>query len=179
MHQFVDLTVLIVNYNTAHLLEKCIGDLRASAVNINLQICILDNASRDTSINVLKNNFPNCDLFFNQTNVGFGRANNQLLAHAHGKYILLLNTDAFVAPDSLSKTIAYMDENSDCGVLGVRLVGRDETLQPSCRYFPTPINVFLSRSGLTRFFPSVRSIDDMTWNHDAVRDCDWIPGCYY
>jgi N-acetylglucosaminyl-diphospho-decaprenol L-rhamnosyltransferase len=175
----VDLTVLIVNYNTAHLLEKCVGDLRASALELDVQIFLLDNASRDDSVTVLKSKFSDCVVKLNSANVGFGRANNQLLDEAKGKYILLLNTDAFVAVDSLSKTIAYMDETPECGVLGVRLVGRDGELQPSCRFFPTPWNVFLSRTGLGRFFPSTRSIDDMTWGHDAVRDCDWVPGCYY
>jgi N-acetylglucosaminyl-diphospho-decaprenol L-rhamnosyltransferase len=175
----VDLTALIINYNTAHLIEKCVGDLRASARGLELQICILDNASRDDSVAVLNSKFSDCVVKLNDGNVGFGRANNQLLDEAIGKYILLLNTDAFVAVDSLTKTIAYMDENPECGVLGVRLVGRDGDLQPSCRYFPTPWNVFLSRTGLGGFFPSVRPIDDMTWSHDTVRDCDWVPGCYY
>jgi N-acetylglucosaminyl-diphospho-decaprenol L-rhamnosyltransferase len=175
----VDLTALIVNYNTAHLLEKCVGDLRASALGLNLQICVLDNASRDDSVAVLNSKFSDCVIKINDSNVGFGRANNQLLEGAVGKYILLLNTDAFVAVDSLTKTIAYMDGNPECGVLGVRLVGREGDLQPSCRYFPTPWNVFLSRTGLARFFPSTRSIDDMSWAHDAVRECDWVPGCYY
>jgi N-acetylglucosaminyl-diphospho-decaprenol L-rhamnosyltransferase len=175
----MDLTALIVNYNTAHLLEKCVGDLRASALGLNLQIFVLDNASRDDSVAVLNSKFSDCVIKINDSNVGFGRANNQLLEGAMGKYILLLNTDAFVAVDSLTKTIAYMDGNPECGVLGVRLVGREGDLQPSCRYFPTPWNVFLSRTGLARFFPSTRSIDDMTWAHDTVRDCDWVPGCYY
>jgi N-acetylglucosaminyl-diphospho-decaprenol L-rhamnosyltransferase len=175
----VDLTALIVNYNTAHLLERCVDHLRASAHGHKLQICILDNASRDNSVAQLISDFSDCDLIFNASNVGFGRANNQMLQSVKGKYILLLNTDAFVALDSLQKTIAYMDTDPECGVLGVRLVGRDGELQPSCRYFPTPFNVFLSRTGLGRFFPFVRSVDDLSWNHDAVRDCDWVPGCYY
>jgi N-acetylglucosaminyl-diphospho-decaprenol L-rhamnosyltransferase len=156
-----------------------VDDLRASAIGMDLQICILDNASRDASVAQLSSDFSNCDLTFNTSNVGFGRANNQMLAGAKGKYILLLNTDAFVATESLPNTVNYMDANPDCGVLGVRLIGRDGELQPSCRYFPTPLNVFLSRSGLGRFFPSVRSVDDMSWGHDTVRDCDWVPGCYY
>lgn len=175
----MDLTALIVNYNTAHLLEKCVGDLRASAHHLKVQICLLDNASRDDSVNVLQTKFSDCFLKLNSVNVGFGRANNQLLDEVKGKYILLLNTDAFVASDSLVKTIAYMNENSECGVLGVRLVGRDGELQPSCRFFPTPWNVFLRRVGLERFFPATRPIDDMNWGHDAVRECDWVPGCYY
>jgi N-acetylglucosaminyl-diphospho-decaprenol L-rhamnosyltransferase len=175
----VDVTALIVNYNTAHLIDKCVADLRASAGSLDLQICILDNASRDVSVELLNSKFSDCELILNEANVGFGRANNQLLQCATGKYILLLNTDAFVALDSLSKTVAYMNENPDCGVLGVRLVGSDGELQPSCRYFPTPVNVFLSRTGLGRFFPNSQAIDEMNWDHLVARDCDWVPGCYY
>ena len=66
-----------------------------------------------------------------------------------------------------------------CGVLGVKLVGEDGSLQPSCRYFPTPWNVFLASTGLQRFFPRTRLVDDMSWDHASVRECDWVPGCYY
>jgi GT2 family glycosyltransferase len=59
------------------------------------------------------------------------------------------------------------------------LEGREGDLQPSCRFFPTPLNVFLSRTGLERFFPVVKRVDDMAWDHASVRECDWVPGCYY
>jgi GT2 family glycosyltransferase len=72
-----------------------------------------------------------------------------------------------------------MDAHPRCGVLGVKLVDRDGVLQPSCRYFPTPLNIFLSATGLTRLFPGVRLVDDMAWDHASVRACDWVPGCYY
>jgi GT2 family glycosyltransferase len=72
-----------------------------------------------------------------------------------------------------------MDSHPSCGVLGVKLVGEDGSLQPSCRYFPTPWNVFLASTGLKRFFPGVRLVDDMSWDHASVRECDWVPGCYY
>jgi GT2 family glycosyltransferase len=64
-------------------------------------------------------------------------------------------------------------------VLGVRLVGRDGTQQPSCRYFPTPLNLFLMRTGLARWVPWVRGVDDPRWNPAVDADCDWVPGCYY
>jgi N-acetylglucosaminyl-diphospho-decaprenol L-rhamnosyltransferase len=73
----------------------------------------------------------------------------------------------------------FMEVNPCCGVLGVKLVGRDGALQPSCRYFPTPWNVFLAKTGLQRLFPGTRLVDDMTWDHASVRECDWVPGCYY
>jgi GT2 family glycosyltransferase len=123
--------------------------------------------------------FPNDTLIINTINVGFGRANNQALVFAKGRYILLLNTDAFVAADTLLKTVAYMDAHLKCGILGVRLEGRKGELQPCARYFPTPLNQFLQRTGLYKFFKFVRMVDDMTWDHASVRHCDWVVGCYY
>ena len=140
---------------------------------------VVDNASSDGSVEVLKSQYPNVELIANQTNVGFARANNQALPRLRGRYVLLLNTDAFVSPDTLSKTVSFMDANSKCGVLGVKLVGRDGSLQPSCRYFPTPWNLFLASTGVARFFPRARLVDDMSWDHKSVRECDWVPGCYY
>ena len=174
-----DVTVIIVSYNTADLLQKSIDLLRASAGGLALQVSIVDNASRDDSVAIVRELYPEFDFIANTCNVGFGRANNQMLATARGRYVLLLNTDAFVAPQTLEKTVAFMDEHPDCGVLGVRLEGRDQVLQPSCRYFPTPWNIFLNRTGLQRVFGSVQMVDDMKWDHRSVRECDWVPGCYY
>ena len=175
----MDLTAIIVNYNTGYLLDKSIGALRAASAGFQLQVVVVDNASRDDSLHVLREKFSDCDIVESPQNVGFGRANNQALSLARGRYMLLLNTDAFVALDTLHKTLAYMEANPQCGVLGVKLVGRDGVLQPSCRYFPTPWNVFLARAGLGRFFPGSRLVDDMRWDHASVRECDWVPGCYY
>ena len=170
---------MIVNYNTAHLLKEMWDALMASQGSLKLQTIIVDNASRDDSVAAIGRDCPGAQLILNAQNVGFGRANNQALAAGTtGRYLLLLNTDAFVAPDTLTRTVEFMDANPDCGVLGVRLVGRDGELQPSCRYFPTPWNVFLNRTGLARFFPRVRMIDEMDWDHASVRECDWVPGCY-
>ena len=176
---YVDVSVVVVNYNTAHLLHEMRDALNRSQGSLTLQTIIIDNASRDESAEVLRRDFSDAELIFNTRNVGFGRANNQALPLVTGRYVLLLNTDAFVSPDTLTKTVAYMDAHSDAGILGVRLVGRDGVLQPSCRYFPTPWNVFLNRTGLHRFFPGVRMVDDMSWDHASVRECDWVPGCYY
>ncbi len=130
-----DVSVIVVNYNTAHLLHRMWDALQGSRGDLRLQIIVVDNASRDDSVAMLQSDFGEAQLIVNKTNVGFGRANNQGLALATGRYVLLLNTDAFVAPDTLGKTVAYMDAHAECGVLGVRLVGSDGELQPSCRYF--------------------------------------------
>lgn len=175
----VDVSVVIVNYNTAGLLRPCLDALAAGAAGLRLQTIIIDNASRDDSAEVLRRDYSDCELIFNPVNVGFGRANNQALERVRGRHVLLLNTDAFVAVDTLPRTVAYLDEHPDCGLVGVRLEGRDGHLQPSARFFPTPWNEFLTGTGLERFFPGTQRVDDMAWDHATVRECDWVPGCYY
>jgi N-acetylglucosaminyl-diphospho-decaprenol L-rhamnosyltransferase len=174
-----DLSVVVVSYNTVHLLDQMFAALNAARGKLRLQIIVVDNASHDGSAAFLRAKYRDIELIENSVNVGFGRANNQAIIRATGRYILLLNTDAFVARDTLSKTIEYMDGHLRCGVLGVRLVGPDGSLQPSCRYFPTPWNVFLKSTGLEILSPNTRLVDDMSWRHDSVRECDWVPGCFY
>jgi N-acetylglucosaminyl-diphospho-decaprenol L-rhamnosyltransferase len=174
-----DISVVVVNYNTGHLLGELFAALEVSRGALKLQVIVIDNASRDASVDILRTKYPNVELIENRTNVGFGRANNQALPCIRGRYVLLLNTDAFMAPDTLQTTLDFMDAHPRCGVLGVKLVGRDGALQPSCRYFPTPWNVFLASTGLKRFFPGARLVDDMSWDHASLRECDWVPGCYY
>jgi N-acetylglucosaminyl-diphospho-decaprenol L-rhamnosyltransferase len=174
-----DITSILVSYNTSPLLGRLFAALDAARGMLRLQIIIVDNASRDDSVAILRSHHPDVELIENQTNVGFGRANNQALPLVRGRYVLLLNTDAFVSPDTLQKTVNFMDATPRCGVVGVKLVGPDGSLQPSCRYFPTPWNSFLVTSGLFRFFSSVRLVDDLSWDHATIRECDWVPGCYY
>jgi N-acetylglucosaminyl-diphospho-decaprenol L-rhamnosyltransferase len=174
-----DVSVILVNYNGAHLFDRLFDALDAAQEGLKCQIIVVDNASRDGSVEILHAKCPRAELIENKVNVGFGRANNQALPYARGRYVLLLNTDAFVARDTLRKTIEFMDAHPRCGIVGVKLVGSDGSLQPSCRFFPTPWNIFLASTGLKRFFPGARLVDDMSWDHDSVRECDWVPGCYY
>ncbi len=175
----MDVTAIIVSYNTERLLQDAIGRLLAATAHMSVKIVVVDNNSKDNSIALVRSAFPGCELIANKTNVGFGRANNQALDLVEGRYVLLLNTDAFVSPDTLDKTVAYMDAHPRCGILGVKLVDGDRVLQPSARYFPTPWNLFLWRTGLNRFFTGVRMVDDMDWDHVSVRHCDWVTGCFY
>lgn len=170
--------VLIVNFNTAHLLGAMFAHLRQAAEHLVLRCLVVDNASRDDSVARLRSEFAPDHLIVNATNIGFGRANNQLLPLLSGRYVLLLNTDAFVSPNTLDATVAYMEAHPDCGVLGTRLVGSDGAEQPCRRQFPTPWRVFMQRTGLSRL--RLRPPDDETVGTAAVAyECDWVPGCYY
>jgi N-acetylglucosaminyl-diphospho-decaprenol L-rhamnosyltransferase len=158
---------------------KALDCLFASKGEFDLEVFVIDNASKDDSVNVIRDAYQNLTMIENSVNVGFGRANNQVLDKINGDYVLLLNTDAFVAPDTLQKTVTYMQAHARCGILGVRLLGRDGVQQPSCRYFPTPVNLFATRLGLNRIFPQIQLVDDLDWDPSVTTNCDWVPGCYY
>ena len=98
-----DITVVVVSYNTGHLLDRLFSALAAAQGSLRIQTIVVDNASRDNSVELLRNKYPTVELIENPTNLGFGRANNQALPRIRGRYVLLLNTDAFVSPDTLSK----------------------------------------------------------------------------
>jgi N-acetylglucosaminyl-diphospho-decaprenol L-rhamnosyltransferase len=174
-----DISVVVVNHNTAHLLDRMFAALQVARGTLQIEVLIVDNASRDDSVTLIRRKYPTAILIENSINVGFGRANNQAVQLARGRYILLLNTDAFVSPDTLSKSVTFMDSHPDCGVLGVKLVSEDGTLQPSCRNFPTPWNTFLLATGFDQVFLRFASKDHRSEEHSAARACDWVPGCYY
>lgn len=178
MHEH-SISVIVVNYNTAFLLHELISTLTLALTGVRNNIIIVDNDSKDDSVEIIKRDFPGVRLIENTKNVGFGRANNQALPYADGEFVLLLNTDAFVRPDTIVKSLQYMQLDPKCGVLGAKLCGRDGSLQASARFFPTPWNAFVHRSGLKSLSHLARMVDDPDWNPDKVTKCDWVPGCYY
>ena len=179
MQSSTDLSVLIVSYNTRDVTLRCLEHLVAARDRLSMEIIVIDNASNDRSADAIASAFPQGTLIRNSENAGFGRANNQAMERATGRYLLLLNSDAFVGRETLRRTLDFMDQEPECGILGVKLVGTDGALQPSARYCPTPLNIFTNATGTQRFLPWVQPIDDPSFRFDAVRECDWVPGAYF
>jgi len=179
----IDLSVIVISYNTKEFLKKCIDDIQAYSEGISKEIIVVDNNSQDGSSTMIKDNFPSVKLIENKVNYGFARANIQGFKIAQGqKYILLINSDAFVQKTTIPDTIKFIEEHKEYGILGCRIVNLNGALQPSARFFPTPWKLFVSNVGLDNKFPGIKffkSMDDMRWAHDAVREADWIPGCYF
>ena len=112
------LSIVIVNYNVEHFLEQCLNSVCAAMKNIEGEIFVVDNASVDGSMAMVKQKFPNIILEENQENVGFSRANNQAMKMANGEYVLLLNPDTLVEEDTFEKVIQFMDEIQTLEALG-------------------------------------------------------------
>jgi len=178
--QAAELCVILVNYNTAHLLERCIGNLRRASSGLSVRVVIVDNASRDGSVGFIRQHFPDCILVANAVNVGFGRANNQALEFADAPFVLLLNADAFVLPDTLTKSLSYMKSHDRCGVLGARLVDEEgKTLWSRGRSFPHLWKNFLAETGLAYRRTEIAPDDPARPEGAQAWPCDWVVGCYY
>lgn len=174
----VDLSIIIVAWNVKELCDECLRAIRASKDTLSKEILLVDNGSVDGTGDYVAEHFPEVTLIRSPTNLGFIRANNLAYKQAKGELILMLNSDAFVSEDTLQATVDYMRQHSETGVVGARLVGRDGVLQPSARYFPTPLKSFLNKIGFLDEVPFVGLLDDLTWDHKSVRECDWVVGCY-
>ncbi|MDF2505034.1 glycosyltransferase family 2 protein [Clostridium sp.] len=133
----VDVSIIIVNYNTRDLLRNCIESILKNTIHINYEIIVVDNASKDDSITMLKTEFKQVKLIESKVNGGFAYANNLGIKKSKGRYVFLLNSDTIILKDVLEKMIAYMDENKDIGLLGPKLLNGDRTHQTSISAFPT------------------------------------------
>jgi len=143
----MELSVVIVNYNSGKMLAKCISHLQKSNYFLKnkekAEIIVIDNASKDESIEILHKKYPRTKIIRNSENSGFAKANNQGIRQALGKYVLLLNTDAFIREDSLNVLIDELVKNDQTGVVGCKLLNSDGSLQQSLGYFPSLIKIFL------------------------------------
>lgn len=148
------LSVIIVNYNVEHFLEQCLHSVRKACEGIESEVWVVDNASADGSLRMLREKFPEVKVIANRENVGFARANNQAIKQAGGEYILLLNPDTVVEEDTFSLTLAFMDQHPEAGGLGVKMVdGKGRFLRESKRGLPTPATALYRIIGLSSLFP--------------------------
>lgn len=153
------LSVVIVSFNVKFFLEQCLSSLKKAVAGSDLlrdqtEVFIVDNASADGSLDLLRPLFPEFQFIQNQENRGFARANNQALSLCRGEYILFLNPDTILAEDGLDGCISFFGSNPDAGALGIHMVdGSGRFLRESKRGFPGAAASFFKMTGFARLFP--------------------------
>ena len=149
------LSVIVVNHNTRKLTAALVASLHKHIRAYPMEICIVDNNSRDRSARFLRERYPEIDLVESPVNLGFGRAVNLAAKRCTGSYLWLLNSDCFVRSDVAAEMVAYLEEHLDVAAVTSRLVSKDGSFQASCRRFPTFTNVLFSRqSPLSGLLPA-------------------------
>jgi hypothetical protein len=146
----MDVSVTIVNWNRAALLEQCLRSVFATPGTVEYEVIVLDNGSHDDSVRMVRARFPEVRLIVNSRNVGYGSAQNQAMAAARGRYVLMLNNDATVGPDTVPALVRLMDEHPAVGACGC----------PEGRQ----VSLGTATSGAFRKFPSLgRTMMENVW----------------
>lgn len=175
-----DVSIIIVNWNLKDFLRRCLESVRRFSDGLVVETIVVDNASHDGSVQMIKEEFPEVVLIRNSKNVGFSRANNMAMEVATGRYFFLLNNDTLIFEGSLSSLVKFMDEHPDVGICGPRVINEDGTVQIRSKgCYPS-----IARALGHFFLPS-------GWQHCGTRPLgfyeqkdwmdarpmDWVSGC--
>jgi GT2 family glycosyltransferase len=149
----MDLSIIIVNWNTRDLLCQCLDSLTQKVEGIEMEILVVDNGSTDGSVAAVRDKFPGVRLIENPVNMGFAKANNQAISLSSGEYLLLLNPDTQVKDETVVKMLSFMDAHAEAGLVGAQLLNADGSKQNSIANFPSLATELLNKSLLRRLFP--------------------------
>ena len=176
----LDVSITIISWNTKELLRNCLNSIYDTVSDgLSYEVIVIDNASADSSAEMVGEEFPQVGLVKNIENVGFARANNQAVEIAKGEYILLLNSDAIILERALNKMISFMNEHLDVAVVGCRLLNEDRSPQPSFGYFPTLWTISTQMFFLDRIFPKVKTLIVKNPSLYSSQEVDWVTGACF
>lgn len=151
------LSIIIVNYNVKEFLQNLLKSIEKTCGNITKEIIVVDNASDDGSVEILREKYPYVRLIANKENLGFGAANNLGMSVSKGRFLLLINPDTIVQEDTFSTLLEFFSGHPEAGMAGCKVLNSDGTLQLACRRgFPGPWTSFCKVSGLSTLFPKSR-----------------------
>jgi len=186
----MDLSIVIVNWNTKVLLADCLASICAGFAQPDLQpgngvtapfpyeVLVVDNASTDGSAAMVKAHFPWVHLIENTENVGFARANNQAIQQSSGRYVLLLNSDTEVCPGALEILVQFLEVSPQAGGCGPKLLNGDGSLQSSCYPMLTPGREFWRLMFLDRIWRWA-TYDQQHWDSSIPRQVEVIKGACF
>ena len=174
-----DVSILIVSFNTRELTRECLASVRVESADLCSEVIVVDNASSDGSADMIAHDFPEVTLLRSGVNLGFGNGNNRAIEHARGRYLVLLNTDAFFHPGSLRRAIDHMDATPRCGLAGGCHVGRAGNPQAATHAFHSLFNDAAVLTGLAAKYPNsplLARLDRTHTSAEAAAQVDWVTG---
>lgn len=175
----MEISIIINNYKTRGLLKQCLKGILANPPAVEYEIIVVDNDSRDGSVELIREKFPSVKLIDAKENLGHQRGNNLGIKNSSGKYVLILNTDIAIMTDAIDKMYQFMEANSQIALLGPRLKNPDGSIQYSCLRFPTIWVPIFRRTFFGKLPFARKQIDKYLmadFNHSETRPVDWILG---
>ena len=178
----LDLSIIIVSYNTKDFLEKCLESIYKTSKGFSFEVIVSDNNSKDGSVDLVKKQFKDVILLENKENLGFSKANNLGIDKSSGRYVLFLNSDTVVYPDTLKQMIDFMDKEKSAGAATCRLeIPSGKIDDASHRGFPTPWNSFTHFSGISKFLGKTKLFGGYNLGYldfSKVHEIDALAGAF-
>jgi len=174
----VDLSIVILNWNVRDLLRQCLQSVHTARSTLATEVIVVDNASSDDSAAMVRAEYPDVRLMVNAANRGYAGGNNDGIATAAGRYVLILNPDTQVVGDALSTLVAYAEAHPDVGIVAPQLLNPDGSVQPSRRRFPTLTTALFESTWLQSSAPR-GVLDDyymLDRSDDETLQVDWAVG---
>ena len=175
----MDLSIIIVNWNTCDLIMDCLNSIKenlGAEPTLQVETFVIDNASSDDSVSAIKNQFSWVKLIENHQNVGFAKANNQGIKLSSGKFILLLNSDAYLQTNSLIFMIDALQKNNAIGAIGVKILNPDGTFQASYASFPTIASEVINLIGLAKYVIGPYAPSPSPIKSEKASPVNWVSG---
>jgi len=175
----VTVSVVIVTYHSARVIRACLESLAAEVTAGLAEVIVVDNASADDSVEIVRRDFPWAILAPQDENLGYSKGVNLGIQRACGRFLLILNPDTVVRRGALRRLIEFIEKTPDAGIVGPKLVFHDGSVQLSCRRFYTFRVLLLRRTPLGRIFPNARAVREhlmLEFDHNATREVDWVLG---
>ncbi|MEN3335994.1 MAG: hypothetical protein V7641_5359 [Blastocatellia bacterium] len=185
--EFVDpsdsplLSIVIVNWNTRDALHHCLASLFKHSRSLTLEVIVVDNASADDSLDMLKANFPQVRIIANKMNLGFARACNQGMRAARGRLLLLLNSDTYVRDEVIARMTTYLLSRPDVAMAGCQLQYPDGCIQHTAFRSLSILRSLFEDLWLYKLLPAARRADVLLggyWQSDAEKEVDWLAGAF-
>lgn len=180
-HSQIDISIIIINWNTKELLLGCLESIEKEGSECSLEVVVVDNGSVDGSVEAARENYPRVKLIQNGRNLGFAKANNIGIEASTGRYVCLVNSDVKVMPACFAKLVDYMDTNNSIGIIGPKILWPDMSLQDSCRRFPNLWNNLCEILYLNKLFPKLEVFGGehmIFFPHDRMIKVDGLVGCF-
>lgn len=149
----LDLSIVIVNWNTRDLLLQCLSSVYETVHTLRFEVWLVDNASSDNSVAAAMERFPQVQLIQNSSNLGFAKANNRALRRIQGRYALLLNSDATLTEGAVQELFLFMEKTPDAAMACGQLLNLDGTKQNSIANFPSAVLLLTNETLLRILFP--------------------------
>jgi GT2 family glycosyltransferase len=175
----IGVSIGVLTWQSRAMLKGLLDSIQAAPPRQSIEVVVVDNGSTDGTAEMIGTEYPRVRLVRNELNKGVAPARNQILQHARGTYVLMLDVDTLVLPGAIDELAAAMDAHPDAAVAGPLLRYEDGRLQLSCRPFPGLLNVAVEGTFLREWFPNSRLVQDYTmekWDHAALREVDWLYG---